>query len=129
MASDSSPWRCIRREARGAKAEATLRQITSTLARLFWFAVILVFSVIRIALAAALSLIAPVVLPLLVLLSGGGLVIAGAFACTGHWHHALMAGWACLICTGMLIVFTGLVQLVNPYAFSVPVRIINSDPE
>lgn len=106
-----------------------MRQITSTLARLFRFVAILILSVVRIALAAALSLIAPVVLPLLVLLSGGGLVIAGAFACTGHWHHALMAGWACLICTVMLTVFAGLVQLVNPYAFSVPVRIINLDTE
>lgn len=83
---------------------------------------IVVLTVARVALAAILSLIAPLVLPLLVLLSGGGLVIAGAFAWTRHWHQAVIAGWACFICTVMLIGLAGLVQLVNPYAFSLPVR-------
>lgn len=106
-----------------------MKQIASIPGRIVWVAMIVVLTIVRIALAAVLTLIAPLVLPLLTLLSGGGLVIAAAFALAGKWHQALMAGWACLICTVTLMVFAALVQLVNPYAFSVPVRLTNPQGE
>ena len=103
-----------------------MKQVFTILTGVLGIVAVVALTVVRIALAAALSLIAPLVLPLLVLLSGGGLVIAGVLACTAHWHQALMAGWACLICTILLTVFAGLIQLVNSYAFNLPVRVTNA---
>jgi hypothetical protein len=87
------------------------------------FAVLAVLLALRIAVAAVLAVVTPIVMPILVLLSGGGLLVAIGFACAGHWHDAAKGLWACLICSASFGAVAGLVQLVNPLAFSVPIAV------
>jgi hypothetical protein len=85
----------------------------------------IVVSMFRLAVGIVVSFIAPIAMPILVLLSGGSLLVASGFACIGHWQDALKGLWACFVCSLMLAAFAGLVQLVAPYVFSLPVVVTN----
>lgn len=85
------------------------------------FAALAILLALRIALAAVFAVITPIVMPILALLSGGGLLVAIGFACAGHWHDAAKGLWACLICSVAFGVIAYLTQLVNPLAFSLNV--------
>jgi hypothetical protein len=76
---------------------------------------------LRIAVAAVLAVVTPIVMPILALLSGGGLLVAIGFACAGHLHDAAKGLCACFICSVSFAGVACLVQLVNPLAFSAPV--------
>ncbi len=95
------------------------------IARIAIFPAAIILMAFRLALGIVLSFLAPIVLPVLVLLSGGGLVVSIAFASAGHWHDAAKGLWACFVCSVALGLFAGVVQLVNPYIFSAPVTITN----
>ena len=100
-----------------------MRQVVKVAGAIAVFAGLAVLLAFRIALAAVLAVVTPVVMPILALLSGGGLLVAIGFACVGHWHNAAIGLWACFACSVVLGLFAGLVQLVNPYIFSAPVTI------
>ncbi len=98
-----------------------MRQIFKVVGRIMGFTALAVLLALRIAVAAVLAVITPIVMPILALLSGGGLLVAIGFACAEHWHDAAKGLWACLICS---VTFAGVacfVQLVNHLAFSLPV--------
>lgn len=98
-----------------------MRQIIRVVGGMIGFAMLAVLLALRIALAAVLAVITPIVMPILALLSGGGLLVAIGFACAGHWHDAAKGLWACLMCGSTFVSVAGLAQLVNPFAFGVPV--------
>ena len=100
-----------------------MRQIVKVVGGIIGFVVLAVLLALRIALAAVLAVVTPIVMPILALLSGGGLLVAIGFACAGHWHDAAKGLWACLICSATFIVIAGVVQLVNPATFSLPVSL------
>jgi hypothetical protein len=80
---------------------------------------------LRIALAAVLAVITPIVMPILAVLSGGGLLVAVGFACAGHWHDAAKGLWACLICSSGFCALATLTQAVNHLAFTPPTWVSN----
>ncbi len=99
-----------------------MRQIFKSAAGIMGFAALAVLLALRIAVAAVLALVTPIIMPILALLSGGGLLVAIGFACAGHWHDAAKGLWMSFICS---VIFAGaacLAQLVNPLAFSLVVR-------
>ena len=99
----------------------------SIIGQIIVFVSVAILAMVRLALGIVLSIVAPVVLPVLVLLSGGGLLVTVGFACAGHWSHALKGLVAWFACTVALALFAGLAQLVNPYLFSVPVIVTNRE--
>jgi tetrahydromethanopterin S-methyltransferase subunit D len=101
-----------------------VRRIVRVVGGIIRFAVLAVLLAFRIALAALFAVITPIVMPILALLSGGGLLIAIGFACAGHWHDAAKGLWACFVCSVAFAVVACLVQLVNPLAFSMPVDFV-----
>jgi hypothetical protein len=98
-----------------------MRQVVKVLGVIIGFATLAVLLAARIAVAAVLAVVTPIVMPILALLSGGGLLVAIGFACVGHWHDAAKGLWACFVCSVTFAVVACLVQLVNPLAFSAPV--------
>ncbi len=100
-----------------------MRHVVKVVRTIIGFAVLAVLLALRIAVAAVLAMITPIVMPLLALLSGGGLLVAIGFACVGHWHDAAKGLWACCICSVTFAGVACLVQLVNPLAFSQPVSL------
>ena len=74
---------------------------------------------LRLAAGMVVSLLALAVLPILALLSGGGLIVSIGFACAGQWHEAVKGLWACLVSSVALGLLAGLAQLVNPTIFCV----------
>ncbi len=101
-----------------------MRQIVRVVGGIVGFAVLVVLLAPRIAVAAVLAVVTPILMPILALLSGGGLLVAIGFACAGQWHDAAKGLWACFICSVTFGVVACLVQLVNPLAFSVPVGFV-----
>ncbi len=101
-----------------------MRQVVKVVGRIIGFAVLAVLLALRIAVAAVFAMITPIVMPILALLSGGGLLVAIGFACAGHWHDAAKGLWACFICSVTFASVACLVQLVSPLAFSLPVSLV-----
>jgi hypothetical protein len=98
-----------------------MRQVVKVSGAVIGFAALVVLLALRIAVAAVLAVVTPIVMPILALLSAGGLLVAIGFACAGHWHDAAKGLWACFICSVSFAVVACLAQLVNPLAFSLPV--------
>lgn len=83
--------------------------------------VVVALMALRLAAGIIVSLLALIVLPVLVLLSGSGLIVSIGFAYAGQWHDAAKGLWACLVCSVALALFAGVAQLLNPTIFSVRV--------
>jgi hypothetical protein len=98
-----------------------MRKVVKVADVVIGFAALAVLLALRIAVAAVLAVVTPVVMPILVLLSGGGLLVATAFAYAGHWRDAAKGLGACLICSITFVMLAALIQWVNPQAFVVPV--------
>ncbi len=95
-----------------------MRQVVKFVAGIMGFAALAVVLAFRIALAAVLAVITPIVMPILALLSGGGLLVAIGFACAGHWHDAAKGFWASGVCSAIFAAIAATVEAVNPLAFS-----------
>ena len=102
-----------------------MRQIFKVVGLIMGFAALPVLLALRIAVAAVLAVVTPIVMPILALLSGGGLLVSIGFACAGQWHNAAKGLLACFACSVVLGLFACLAQLVNSYIFSVPATITN----
>ena len=100
-----------------------MRQIIRVVGEIIGFVLLAVLLALRIALAAVLAVITPIVMPVLALLSGGGLLVAIAFACSGHWYNAFKGAISCLICTTSFVALSAVIQILNPLAFKQPVTI------
>ncbi len=102
-----------------------MRQFFKVVAGIMGFTALVVLLALLVAIAAMLAVITPIVIPILALLSGGGLLVAIGFACAGHWQDATKALWACLACSFTFSLFVGLVQVVNPWATGFPVTVMD----
>ncbi len=102
-----------------------MRQTTRVVGRIIGFVVLAALLTLRIAVAAVLTIAAPILMPFLALLSGGGLLIAIGFTCIGHWHDALKGVTASAICSLALVVIAGVAELAIPNFFSTSVALRN----
>jgi hypothetical protein len=100
-------------------------QVVKIMGKIIGFAALTILLAFRIAVAAVLAVITPIVMPILALLSGGGLLVATGFACAGHWHDAAKGLWASLLCGAALITVAVISEAVNPFSFAEPVVLAN----